>query len=123
VEVKKASLVLHTRAVSPADEREVVDRAVAALEQLGHDRFHFGKHVLDVGFSDTSKGAAVAAIRSRLGCDVVVFAGDDTTDETVFEQLWPGDIGVKVGDGDTAAGHRVQGPEDVVGLLEALVDR
>jgi trehalose 6-phosphate phosphatase len=51
----------------------------------------------------------------------VLFLGDDVTDETAFARLKSGDVGVKVGDGDTAAEFRVGAPEDVTALLEALL--
>jgi trehalose 6-phosphate phosphatase len=51
----------------------------------------------------------------------VLFAGDDVTDETAFARLRPGDVGVKVGPGDTAAQHRVDEPSDITTLLQQLV--
>lgn len=123
VEVKQTSLVLHTRGLERAHERQVLEAAVAALESIGHTNFHLGKSVVDVGFVEMSKGVAVDWLRANLACDIVVFAGDDTTDETVFERLQPGDIGVKVGPGVTAAHHRVDGPADVVTILGVLAAR
>ena len=43
------------------------------------------------------------------------------TDETAFARLRPGDVGVKVGEGETAAMYRVAGPPDVALLLERLL--
>lgn len=123
VEVKQTSLVLHTRGLERWRELQVLETAVAALESIGHTNFHLGKSVVDVGFVAMSKGVAVDWLRVNLACDIVVFAGDDTTDETVFERLQPGDIGVKVGPGETAAHHRVDGPADVVTILRVLADR
>jgi trehalose 6-phosphate phosphatase len=123
IEVKAASLVVHTRGMEPWQEIEVLGSAVGALRSVGHANFHTGKHILDVGFVEISKGVAVERLRHDLGCQRVVFAGDDTTDETVFERLQPGDVGIKVGPGPTAAAHRVESPAAVIAVLEHLADR
>ena len=62
-----------------------------------------GKAVLDLAVTEMSKGLALDRMR---GDAAVFFAGDDVTDETAFARLRPGDVGVKVGDGDTAAANR-----------------
>jgi trehalose 6-phosphate phosphatase len=80
-----------------------------------------GKAVLEMAVVQVSKGAAIDTLRGRLGADAVLFVGDDVTDETAFGRLQPGDVGVKVGDGDTAARFRVSAPEDVTAMLEALL--
>jgi trehalose-phosphatase len=118
VERKATSLVFHTRAVDPDMESSVVDRVRQALSTVGHDLFHLGKKVVDVGFVSTSKGVAISELRKPF--EVVVFAGDDVTDETVFRSLRAGDLGIKVGDGPTVAEFRVDGPPAVVGVLESL---
>jgi trehalose 6-phosphate phosphatase len=68
-----------------------------------------------------SKGLAIDTLRGRLGADAVLFVGDDVTDETAFARLGPGDVGIKVGEGETAAGYRVDTPEDVTEVLEKLL--
>ncbi|MGF1667632.1 MAG: trehalose-phosphatase [Acidimicrobiia bacterium] len=123
VEVKAASLVVHTRGMEPRQEIEALGSAVEALHSLGHDNLHIGKHIVDVGFVEISKGLVVERLRHSLGCRHVVFAGDDTTDETVFERLRPRDVGIKVGPGPTSARHRVASPTDVVAILQYLAGR
>jgi trehalose 6-phosphate phosphatase len=80
-----------------------------------------GKAVLDLAVLQVNKGLALDVLRERVAADAVLFAGDDVTDETAFARLRPGDVGVKVGDGATAAEHRVAGPPDVAALLELLL--
>jgi len=80
-----------------------------------------GKAVLEMAVVQVSKGAAIDTLRGRLGADAVLFVGDDVTDETAFARLRPGDVGVKVGEGDTAAQFRVDSPDDVTKVLEALL--
>jgi trehalose 6-phosphate phosphatase len=82
-----------------------------------------GKAVVELSVVEASKGAAVRALRERLGVDAVLFAGDDVTDETALSTLEPDrDVGVKVGEGPTAAAHRVADPEAVAALLTELAD-
>jgi trehalose 6-phosphate phosphatase len=123
VEVKQASLVVHTRGLEPWREDEVLAETVSALEAVGHSNFHTGKHIVDVGFVAVSKGVVVERLRAELECPTIVFAGDDTTDETVFETLRASDIGIKVGEGPSAARYRVAGPADVVEVLRFVARR
>jgi trehalose 6-phosphate phosphatase len=74
--------------------------------------------VLDLAVTDMDKGTALDRMR---GAAAVFFAGDDVTDETAFDRLRPGDVGVKVGDGDTAAGDRVADPAALADLLGELL--
>jgi trehalose 6-phosphate phosphatase len=115
IEVKATSMVFHTRQV--ADDQAATAAALATLAGLDHDLFHLGKRVIDVGFVRTSKGEALETLIEQYTPDVVVFVGDDTTDETAFAVLRPGDIGVKVGEGPTAARFRIGGPAEVLGVL------
>jgi trehalose 6-phosphate phosphatase len=77
-----------------------------------------GKAVLDLAVTDMSKGVALDRMR---GDAAVFFAGDDVTDETAFARLRPGDVGVKVGEGETAAPYRVADPAALADLLGELL--
>jgi trehalose 6-phosphate phosphatase len=122
LETKPAGGVLHTRRAP----REVATAAADAVRagagaRLGvHTRT--GKEVVELSVVRADKGSALSALRGRLGADAVLYAGDDTTDEDAFAVLRDGDVGVKVGDGETSARHRVDDPEQVSVLLAHLVD-
>ncbi|MBI1378712.1 MAG: trehalose-phosphatase [Frankiales bacterium] len=121
LERKPAGIAVHVRNAS-RDDAARVSRAVldgpATLEGVHVTR---GKEVVELSVLDATKGAAVDALRAAVSADRVLYLGDDVTDETVFGALGPDDVGVKVGDGPSAASHRVAGPEDVVRLLQRLL--
>jgi hypothetical protein len=50
------------------------------------------------------------------GATAVLFAGDDVTDEDALASLDAGDVGVRVGAGDTAASVRVDGIPELAGV-------
>jgi trehalose 6-phosphate phosphatase len=76
-----------------------------------------GKKVIELSTSTRTKGDAMAELA---GDRPVIYIGDDTTDETVFEMLGTDDIGVKVGDGPTSARFRVKDVAEVVAILETI---
>jgi trehalose 6-phosphate phosphatase len=121
LEQKPAGVAVHVRNAAPDVGARVLDAVRAGPATWPGVETTAGKAVLDLAVLQVSKGAAVDTLRERVDADAVFFAGDDVTDETVFTRLRPGDVGVKVGDGETAAGHRVAAPQDMVAVLEALL--
>ena len=119
VEGKRTGLTIHGRALEAAAARRMAEEAERALQPLVPGRFERGNRIVDVRLTGSTKGAAVRALRNPH--EVVVFVGDDTTDETVFAVLGPEDVGVKVGPGETAATLRLADPAAVVAFLEDLV--
>jgi trehalose 6-phosphate phosphatase len=79
-----------------------------------------GKCVIELAVVEVSKGAAVNQLRSKVDASGVLYVGDDVTDERAFLALQDGDLGVKVGPGETAAGVRVDDPEAVAALFAEL---
>jgi trehalose 6-phosphate phosphatase len=61
-------------------------------------------------------------LRESTGAAAVVFVGDDVTDEHAFAILGTGDIGIKVGDGVTAAKYRVPDVAAVADVFNRLAN-
>ena len=121
VETKPTAVVVHTRLAQDEVARSAEDEAVALGEQLGTGVLN-GKDVVEISVLKASKGDALVALRDELGASVVLYAGDDVTDEHAFEVLRAGDVAIKVGDGDTVARFRTSTPEDLVAALGTLAD-
>ena len=121
LEPKPAGMAVHVRNAPPEVGTRVLDAVRAGPASREGVEATPGKAVLDLSVVRMDKGAALELLREGVAADAVLFAGDDVTDETAFARLRPGDVGVKVGPGDTAAGHRVDEPSDVTALLELLV--
>jgi len=123
LETKPAGAVLHTRgadlATASAAQRAVGD----GPGRLPGVRAMRGKDVVELAVLDVDKGRSVQMLREQASASAVLYAGDDVTDEHAFAVLdaGGGDVGVKVGEGRTAAGFRVAGPEAVTALLEHLL--
>lgn len=121
LEDKPAAVVLHTReadddvaAAAEAEARNLLDGVDGVFVTNG-------KRVVECAVVKSSKGEALQFLRQVKGVTATLFAGDDVTDETVFNRLEPGDVGIKVGDGFTAAQFRIDAPEDVQLVLERVV--
>jgi trehalose 6-phosphate phosphatase len=122
VEHKPAAVVLHTRGM---DHDRATAAEEAALEVAArHTQVHVlhGKHVVEMSVVRADKGTALMALREAVDADAVVYFGDDVTDEDVFTLLSEHDVGVKIGEGPSAAGYRVDNPEDVASALTLLLE-
>lgn len=122
LEQKPAGVAVHVRNAEPAVAARVLDTVRAGPATADGVDPTEGKAVIDLAVVEVSKGGALDVLRERTGADAVLFVGDDVTDETGFVRLRPGDVGVKVGDGDTAARYRVRDPEAVADLLANLAE-
>ncbi|MBO0979499.1 trehalose-phosphatase [Microbacterium sp. SD291] len=123
LEEKAYGMGVHTRNATPEVEREVF----AAIDALVAERFpgwrrRAGNRILEFSSRNEGKDAAMTALRERFDATGILFAGDDVTDEDAMRVLGQGDLGVRVGPGDTAAALRVDTPQQIAELLEALAD-
>jgi trehalose 6-phosphate phosphatase len=122
MEDKPGALALHYRdAPQHAEEaKEFIDRLVNGQKAL---RALHGKMVSEIGLAGTSKGAALERLMAlpAFAERRPVMIGDDKTDEDGFlaaQRL--GGAGIKIGEGQTAARHRLPGTEALADWFEAL---
>lgn len=121
VETKLASVALHVRNTEPDSGAAALERARVAARSWDVHATE-GKAVLELAVIKTDKGQAIDILRKQEKASAVVFFGDDVTDEKAFARMSDGDVGVKVGDGETLARYRVDSPEDVAASLQILLD-
>ncbi|QXG74264.1 trehalose-phosphatase [Modestobacter sp. L9-4] len=123
LEVKPAGAAVHVRTVT---DRDAAARLLAdAAAGPGADpslTAKPGKDVLELAVTDADKGSALLRLRDELGATGVLYLGDDVTDEDGFTAIAPDGLSVKVGDGDTAARHRVPDLDGVRDLLARLAE-
>lgn len=120
VELKPASVALHVRNAEPADAEAASAQALRSA-QAWDAQLTKGKAVLEFAVITTDKGEAIDILRDEHRASAVIYFGDDVTDEKAFRRLRDGDVGVKVGPGETLARYRVDEPEDVVAALKYLL--
>ena len=130
----------HTRLVSDKELAAQLNQRLAnfaATSELSH--VTWGKDILEVAVDKTTKGSYIEDFRRAYARQHdrelrVLFAGDDTTDETALSTLRYSpaiapatapapDVGIRVGGGETSATHRLDTPEDVRDFLEDLLRR
>lgn len=123
VEDKGAAFAVHyRRAADPEAARAALDAWTSGVP----DRLEpiWGKTVVELRPRDISKGTAVAAIAAEHPDRTPVYLGDDVTDEDAFralQALRQPSVTVKVGEGETAAGHRLPDVEAVVDYLRRFL--
>jgi len=121
LEPKTFGMGIHTRSATPEDETAVfaeIDALVA--ERFPHWRRRQGHRVLEFSSRLEGKDAAMNKLREHFSATGILFAGDDVTDEDAMRVLQPGDLGVRVGPGESAAALRVDTPQEIAALLEVL---
>ncbi|GAA3393535.1 trehalose-phosphatase [Cryptosporangium minutisporangium] len=122
LEEKIASVAVHIRNADPDAGEKLLAGVTDGPGSWPGVHSTAGKKVLELAVVKTSKGTALDVLRERTGADAVLFAGDDVTDEKAFAVLRAGDVGVKVGPGETAAEYRVDDPEQIVGAFALLAE-
>ncbi len=117
LEIKPHGVAIHY-ARSEDDVSALLDAVRLGPGQAAGVHMLSGRMVLELSVVAPGKGDAIDRLRRRAAATCVLFVGDDITDEDAFESLAPGDVGIKVGPGDTLAQYRVA-DQSAVGLMLA----
>ena len=121
IEEKPVGVAYHYREVAPGRQADAEAAARRVAGEQAHLRVVTGKRVVEVVGTEVNKGTALRALRDLRGGEVVVFLGDDVTDEDAFETLRWRDIGIKVGPEATRARFRLEEQGMVADALEILL--
>lgn len=123
-ERKPAGRVVHTRRAEPAVAVRAQREAREIAASLGDAVIiREGKNIVEFAVRAENKGDGIRRLREAVGASRVLFAGDDVTDEDGFLVLERGDVGIKVGDGESAARFRVTDPQQLGDMLLSLAEQ
>jgi trehalose 6-phosphate synthase/phosphatase len=124
IEEKHSSIVWHYR---KADEDFGVWKAnqlteeLSALSANNPIKVRHGKKMVEVTAAENNKGAAVARVLEQNdNYEVALCAGDDLTDESMFELRSPRLLTIKVGSEPTQARFRVSDPATFREFLDGM---
>jgi trehalose 6-phosphate synthase/phosphatase len=124
VEAKAASVAFHYRNADPflAEARLRALRSELPPLLGPNAELLEGHKVLEVRVRGVNKGTIIRQVLEGTPPDTLLLAaGDDRTDEDLFEALPEGAISVHVGTGRTRATLRLPGPFDLRRMLHALL--
>ena len=124
VEKKTWGAALHTRGVAPEVEQDAWKRLRDIISSWGDQVVtRTGHGLIESSLGTKTKGDGVAFLTAQVSPEVTVFMGDDRTDEDGFRALGPGDVGVRVGGGETVARWELAGVDEVARFLSELAGR
>ncbi|MBA8826633.1 trehalose-phosphatase [Saccharopolyspora lacisalsi] len=122
LEAKPASVAVHVRGADPEVGEQVLDSVRSGPATWEGVHVTDGKAVVELAVVATDKGNALEALRHQVGATATLFLGDDVTDEKAFARLHGPDIGIKIGEGESLATHRVTDTTDVATALAVLME-
>lgn len=125
LEVKPVGFGVHYRLLEETDGADVVRRAYEAAAMVSDSlTIRDGKDIIEFSVRGADKGDGIERLREYTAANAVLFAGDDVTDEDGFRVLRveSGDIGIKVGDGETLAQFRLADEKAVAAMLTLLAE-
>ncbi len=124
VEEKGTSLVWHYRNTDPEFGAWKAHQLAAELRSMMANEpveIRHGRKIIEASAATISKRAAVRHLLEEHRYDLVLCAGDDQTDESMFEIDMAEMISIKVGSGPSRAKYRLPTPEAFRSYLRAVL--
>jgi len=124
VEEKISAVVWHYRRSDPEFGKLKAQQLISSLSEMMTNmpvEVHHGKKIVEVSSMQVNKGAALMKLTRGKKYDVVLCAGDDQTDESMFRLTSKKLLKIKVGKGDTAAQLRAADPARFMSMLSSAV--
>jgi trehalose 6-phosphate synthase/phosphatase len=113
VEEKRTSLVWHFRRTDPefgSWKGNQLTHELGTMMANEPVRIRQGRKIVEVTSAEVSKAVAIRHLMHEVHYDVVLCAGDDQTDESMFESDEPHFISIKVGPEPSRARYRLRDP-------------
>ncbi len=126
IEEKSYSLAWHYRRCEPELAAVRVNELKDALEDMTSNLnigLLLGNKVIEIKDTTVNKSRAASIWLNAEEWDFIFAAGDDWTDEDMFNVLPEDAWSVKVGSGISEARFRVDSPDDIRTILKALAER
>ncbi|MBU0684446.1 MAG: bifunctional alpha,alpha-trehalose-phosphate synthase (UDP-forming)/trehalose-phosphatase [Candidatus Thermoplasmatota archaeon] len=123
IEEKDFSIAWHYREsdpeLGPSASRELIDALTHLTSNLDISVM-IGNKVVEVKSTHVNKGLFYVRHLSSKKWDFIFSAGDDETDEYLFDRLPRDSVSVKVGISASSAKYSMQNPEDILDFLDSL---
>jgi len=124
LEEKEYALVWHHRMADPESGEWLAGELVAMLDDMLADtelRVVRGNKTVEVRVAWAHKGEVTARLLEQApDADFILGAGDDRTDEDLFERLPASAVTVHLGRGHSRAAYRLDAPEHLRAFLELV---
>ncbi len=122
VEEKPTGVTFHLRTLDEDTAQTARDELVRGPASWDNVYTRNGHDIVEMAVIETNKGWALETIRHQVGASAVLFLGDDVTDEDGFKTMAGPDVGIKVGEGGTAAAFRVPSTDTVAQILALVAE-
>lgn len=122
LEEKHVGIALHYRHAPTLDDDKIRQWAQTNMLEIQKHKLRtiHGKKIIELVPDNVDKGTAAKYWLNRAGWDFILIAGDDTTDEAMFDVAPIGTVTIHVGEGDSIAKLGVNSPADFINLLTQM---